>query len=105
MQKKKITVAIVGNPNCGKTVLFNALTGSHQHVGNWSGVTVEKKTGVLELDDFTVEVVDLPGIYALYASSEDERVALQYLLSKKADLVINILDASNLERNLFLTTH
>jgi ferrous iron transport protein B len=104
MQKKKITVAIVGNPNCGKTVLFNALTGSHQHVGNWSGVTVEKKTGVLELDDFTVEVVDLPGIYALYASSEDERVALQYLLSKKADLVINILDASNLERNLFLTT-
>ena len=104
MQKKKLTVAIVGNPNCGKTVLFNALTGSHQHVGNWPGVTVEKKTGTLELDDFVIEVVDLPGIYALYANSEDERVALEYLQSREADFVINILDASNLERNLFLTT-
>lgn len=104
MEKKKLKIAIVGNPNCGKTVLFNALTGSNQFVGNWPGVTVEKKTGFLELDDFSVEVVDLPGIYVLYATSEDERVALQFLLTEKVDLVINIIDASNLERNLFLTT-
>ena len=97
-----LSVAVVGNPNCGKTTLFNGLTGSSQHIGNWPGVTVEKKTGTL-LGTDNIRVVDLPGIYSLNAVSEDEKVARDYLLSDSADLVVNILDASNLERNLFLT--
>jgi len=106
MEKKKNTViAIVGNPNSGKTTLFNALTGSNQRVGNWPGVTVEKKTGSVLLDSGTLQLVDLPGIYSLSSHSEDERVARDYLLSGEANVVINIVDASNLERNLFLTTH
>lgn len=95
-------VAVVGNPNCGKTTLFNGLTGSNQHIGNWPGVTVEKITGTL-LGTDNVEVVDLPGIYSLNAVSEDEKVARDYLLAGNPDLVVNIVDASNLERNLFLT--
>ena len=100
------TVALIGNPNCGKTTLFNALTGSHQYVGNWPGVTVEKKSGFFEADGKKIEVVDLPGVYSLSeisASSQDERVAREYLLFQKPDCVINILDASNLERNLYMT--
>ena len=104
MDKENFTIAIAGNPNCGKTALFNALTGSNQEVGNWPGVTVEKKEGFFQLDNHKIRVVDLPGIYALSANSEDERVALDFLLSREADLIINILDATNLERNLFLTT-
>ena len=96
------TIAVVGNPNCGKTTLFNGLTGSTQHIGNWPGVTVEKKTGTLLGADH-IEVVDLPGIYSLNAVSEDEMVARKYMLSGEIDLVVNIADASNLERNLFLT--
>lgn len=96
------TVAVVGNPNCGKTTLFNGLTGSTQHIGNWPGVTVEKKTGTL-LGADSIEVVDLPGIYSMNAVSEDEMVARKYMLSGKTDLVVNITDASHLERNLFLT--
>jgi len=99
---RKTTVAVVGNPNCGKTTLFNGLTGSTQHIGNWPGVTVEKKTGKL-LGADSVEVVDLPGIYSLNAVSEDELVARNFMLSGKTNLVVNIADASNLERNLFLT--
>ena len=104
IEKEVFTIAIAGNPNCGKTALFNALTGSNQIVGNWPGVTVEKKEGSFKLDNHTIRVVDLPGIYALFANSEDERAALDYLLKGEADLVVNILDATNLERNLFLTS-
>lgn len=102
-----VTVAMVGNPNCGKSTLFNALTGARQQVGNWPGVTVEKKVGSYGFRDTAVSVVDLPGVYSIGATvqiSEDERVARDYVLSGEADLIVNIIDASNLERNLYLTT-
>ena len=102
--RKLLTIAIAGNPNCGKTALFNALTGARQHVGNWPGVTVEKKEGYFELGDRQIRLVDLPGTYALFANAEDERAAIDYLLSREASLIINIVDATNLERNLFLTS-
>ena len=100
---KGASVALVGNPNCGKTTLFNGLTGSSQHIGNWPGVTVEEKSGVL-LGSDGVEVVDLPGIYSLNAASEDERVARDHILADDFDLIVNIIDATHLERNLLLTT-
>ncbi len=99
----QLVVALVGNPNSGKTTMFNSLTGSHQHVGNWPGVTVEKKEGRLVVDGRTVQVVDLPGTYSLGAFSEDEAVARDYILFGHPDVVINIVDATNLERNLYLT--
>jgi ferrous iron transport protein B len=102
--RKLFTIAIAGNPNCGKTALFNALTGARQHVGNWPGVTVEKKEGYFELGDRQIRLVDLPGTYAIFANAEDERAAVDYLLSREASLIINIVDATNLERNLFLTS-
>ncbi len=98
------TIAIIGNPNCGKTTLFNGLTGSSQRIGNWPGVTVEKIEGIMKHETGDIKVIDLPGIYSLSAFSEDERVSREYLLSRKADLVVNIVDASNLERNLYLST-
>jgi ferrous iron transport protein B len=102
-----LTIAIAGNPNCGKTTLFNALTGTHQQVGNWPGVTVEKKVGDFTHAGTRVDLVDLPGVYSLSvsggATSLDERLARDYVISEKPDLVINVLDASNLERNLYLT--
>jgi len=101
------TIAVVGNPNCGKTTLFNALTGARQHVGNWPGVTVEKKTGEYTHQGKQVEVVDLPGTYSLEADNEislDEQVARDYVAAQEADLIINILDAPNIERNLYLTS-
>ncbi len=101
------TICLVGNPNCGKTTLFNALTGTRQQVGNWPGVTVEKKTGSYRSNGRQVSVVDLPGVYSLgvtSVSSLDERIARDFVLSSEADVVVNILDASNLERNLYLTT-
>ena len=99
-----LNIAIIGNPNCGKTTLFNALTGANQYTGNWPGVTVEKKEGTATLPGGeTVKVVDLPGIYSLTAASEDERASLEYILSHEADLYINVLDATALERNLYLT--
>jgi len=101
---KVLELALVGNPNSGKTTVFNALTGARQRIGNWPGVTVEKKEGELRLPDGRdVTLVDLPGIYSLSATSEDERVSLEYVLSGAADLVVNVVDATNLERNLYLT--
>lgn len=103
---RKNTICVVGNPNCGKTTLFNALTGAKQTVGNWPGVTVEKKSGSFKLNDRDVTLVDLPGIYSLLpssVSSEDERIARDYIFENEAEAVINIVDASNLERNLYLT--
>ena len=104
MAPKLFTIAIAGNPNCGKTALFNALTGARQSVGNWPGVTVEKKEGFFELGNQHIRVVDLPGTYAIFANAEDERAAVDYLLTREADLIVNIIDASNIERNLFLTS-
>lgn len=105
---KQPTIALVGNPNCGKTTLFNALTGANQRVGNWPGVTVERKEGNYRHHGQAITVVDLPGVYSLDAvdtsTGLDELVARDYLLSGTADLIINIVDAANLERNLYLTT-
>jgi len=97
--------ALIGNPNCGKTTLFNILTGANQKVGNWPGVTVEKKFGGFRLGDHEIELVDLPGIYSLEQTSQgiDEKIAQNYLLNNEVDLVINIIDATNLERSLVLT--
>jgi ferrous iron transport protein B len=98
-------VALAGNPNCGKTSIFNALTGARRHVANWPGVTVERRSGAFEWDGADVEVVDLPGTYSLAAQSEDERIAADFLVDPSVDVIVNVLDASNLERNLYLTTH
>jgi ferrous iron transport protein B len=106
--KTDFTVGVVGNPNCGKTTLFNALTGARQHVGNWPGVTVEKKTGEYSFDTKSIKLVDLPGTYSLEAADDqvslDEKVARDYVASRNADLILNIIDASNIERNLYLTS-
>lgn len=98
-----ITIALAGNPNCGKTTLFNALTGSNQFVGNWPGVTVEKKEGKLK-GDKDVSIMDLPGIYSLSPYTLEEVVTRNYLINEKPDALINIVDGTNLERNLYLTT-
>lgn len=100
---KKFTIALAGNPNSGKTTVFNALTGAKQTIGNWPGVTVERKVGNYIDDDLSVDVVDMPGIYSFSAFSEDEKVSRDYILSKEADLIVQVLDASNLQRNLYLT--
>jgi ferrous iron transport protein B len=99
----RLTIAIAGNPNCGKSALFNALTGIRQKTGNWPGVTVERKLGRCVIDDRDVTVVDLPGIYSFDAASIDETVTRDYLLSRDADLIVNVVDAANLERNLYFT--
>lgn len=102
--KKTYTFCIAGNPNSGKTTLFNALTGAKQHVGNWPGVTVEKKEGTVEFEGIEFSIIDLPGIYSLTAYSLEEVVSRDFILRERPDLVINIVDATNLERNLYLTT-
>ena len=108
MTKRSYTFGLVGNPNCGKTTLFNALTGARQRVGNWPGVTVEKKSGEYLRDGERFEVIDLPGAYSLGVTdaevSLDERMARAYVQAGEADLIVNIVDAANLERNLYLTT-
>lgn len=101
-------VLLIGNPNCGKTTLFNALTGDNQRVGNWPGVTVEKKTGELSFGDQLIEVTDLPGVYSLVANakglSQDEQIAAQSIVTMESDCIINVLDACHLERHLYLTS-
>ncbi len=98
-----IKIALAGNPNCGKTTLFNALTGSNQYVGNWPGVTVEKKGGKLK-GQKDVEIMDLPGIYSLSPYTLEEVVARNFIINEHPDAIINIIDGTNIERNLYLTT-
>ncbi|MCK5718676.1 MAG: Fe(2+) transporter permease subunit FeoB [Thiomargarita sp.] len=104
---KHFVIGVVGNPNSGKTTLFNVLTGTHQQVGNWPGVTVDRKEGFYQYDGWDIKLVDLPGIYSLDvpgSTSLDEKIAQNYILSSEANIICNIIDASNLERNLYLTT-
>ena len=98
-----LTIALAGNPNAGKTTIFNALTGLRQHTGNWPGKTVEKKEGEIEHGELTINVVDLPGTYSLTAYSPEEIIARDYIIEERPDVVINVVDATNLERNLYLT--
>lgn len=98
-----LTIALAGNPNAGKTTIFNALTGLRQHTGNWPGKTVEKKEGEIELDGRTINIVDLPGTYSLTAYSPEEIIARDFIIEQRPDAVINVVDATNLERNLYLT--
>jgi ferrous iron transport protein B len=98
-----MTIALAGNPNSGKTTVFNNLTGARQHVGNWPGVTVERKEGSYLYRGYNVRVVDLPGVYSLTAYSLDEVIARNFIVEGKPDVVVDIVDSSNLERNLYLT--
>jgi len=99
---KNLRVALAGNPNAGKSTIFNALTGSRQHVGNWPGKTVEKKEGIFKAGEYEIKVVDLPGTYSLTAYSPEEVIARDFILNEKPDLVVTVLDSANLERNLYL---
>jgi ferrous iron transport protein B len=104
MDRKKLVIALAGNPNAGKTTIFNNITGSRQHVGNYPGVTVEKKEGKIKFEEYDITFIDLPGTYGLSAYSPDELVSRNVIINEKPDLIINIVDASNLERNLYLTS-
>ena len=98
----KLTIALAGNPNCGKTTMFNRLTGANQRVGNWPGVTIDHKVGAIRrMED--AELVDLPGIYSLSPYSPEEIVSRDYIINEKPDAILNIVDATNIERNLYLT--
>ena len=100
-----IKFALAGNPNCGKTTMFNALTGANQYVGNWPGVTVEKKEGKVKGNkEDNITVVDLPGIYSLSPYTLEEVVSRDFLLNEDPDVIIDLVDATNIERNLYLTT-
>lgn len=99
----ELTIALAGNPNVGKSTVFNALSGLRQHVGNWPGKTVERKAGQLVLGGRTLTVVDLPGTYSLAARSLEEQIARDFIVRERPDAVVNVLDAANLERNLYLT--
>ena len=98
-----ITVAVAGNPNSGKSTLINAIAGSSLQVGNWPGVTVEKKTATLKVDDLVINFVDLPGTYSLSPYTQEEVIARDFLVKEKPDIIINVVDSTNLERNLYLT--
>jgi len=100
---KRITIALAGNANVGKSVIFNHLTGLHQHIGNWPGKTIERAEGTLRFEDYTIDVIDLPGIYSLSTYSLEELVSREYIALEKPDVIINVVDASVLERNLFFT--
>jgi ferrous iron transport protein B len=100
---KKVHIALVGNPNSGKSTIFNALTGSNQRVGNWPGKTVAKKEGFFQAGDYEIKVVDLPGSYSLTPYSPEEVIARDFILNERPSLVITVVDAANLERNLYLT--
>lgn len=102
--KKEIVIALAGNPNSGKTTIFNNLTGANQHVGNYPGVTVEKKEGHLDYKDYRIRTIDLPGTYSLSAYSIEEIIARKFIIEQKPDVIVDIVDASNIERNLYLTT-
>jgi ferrous iron transport protein B len=104
MKKKEISVALVGNPNSGKTSLFNKLVGANQKVGNFSGVTVEKYEGIVHYKDYEIKIIDLPGTYSLTTYSPEEIITRKYILEENPDVVVNVVDSTNLERNLFLTT-
>ena len=99
----KHTIALVGNPNIGKTTIFNKLTGDDQAIGNWPGVTVEKKQGKIKYSEYDIELTDLPGIYSLTAYSADELVARKFILDEKPHVLLNVVDGTNLERNLYLS--
>lgn len=103
-KRKTINVALVGNPNCGKTSLFNIASGSHERVGNYSGVTVDAKEGFFKFQDYSIRIIDLPGTYSLSAYSPEEIYVRQYIIDETPDVIINVVDSSNLERNLYLTT-
>ena len=102
--KKNFTVALAGNPNCGKTCIFNALTGARQHVGNYPGVTVESKSGHFILNGMDITLIDLPGVYSLSSSSPEEDVAFQELTRPGIDLILNVVDSTIPQRSLYLTT-
>jgi ferrous iron transport protein B len=99
---REFTIALAGNPNVGKSTIFNALTGSRQHVGNWPGKTVEKKEGTCQHDGFKLKLVDLPGTYSLTAYSLEEVIARDFIVEQQPDAVVVVVDAANLERNLYL---
>lgn len=103
MNKNPIRVALAGNPNAGKTTVFNALTGENQHIGNWPGKTVKRIVGHFNHKGRYIEVIDLPGTYSLSSYSPEEEIARNYIVGEKPDVVVNVVDASNLERNLYLT--
>ena len=100
---RSLVVALAGNPNVGKSALFNTLTGIYQHTANWPGKTVERKEGTFKYKDLVVDVVDLPGIYSLTVTSPEEEVTREYLVSGDVDVVVNVVDATNLRRNLMFT--
>ena len=100
--KKNLTIGFIGNPNCGKTTLFNAYTGANLKVANWPGVTVEKVEGMMRRHDYTYRLVDLPGTYSLTSYTMEEQVSRQFILSDEVDVIVDVVDASVLERNLYL---
>ncbi len=99
----EFTIALAGNPNVGKSTVFNALTGSRQHVGNWPGKTVEKKEGIFKHNGAEINIVDLPGTYSLSSYSIEEQIARDFIVKERPRVVVNVVDAANLERNLYLT--
>ena len=103
MEMESMSVALTGNPNTGKSTIFNELTGANQNIGNWPGVTVDKKVGHVNYNGKDITIVDLPGTYSVSARSPEEKIVIDYLLENSSDLVVDVVDSSNIERNLFLT--